>query len=332
MHHYATKDYIADEKTSGSIVRIMGRIQVLAIAGVGRSGSTLLEKILGQHPDFFPIGEFAMLWGEMNHNFLCNCGKSFFDCAFWTQVFEQASGGFDGIEADEILRIRQSVDRNYYIPLIRNPALRSKGYQKKLSRFVEVLSNIYSSISELSGPKIILDSSKSPAYFHILSLVPGVELTIIHLVRDSRAVAYSWQKKKRMTYSIDREQYIEQQGAAEAAIKWAAKNVVANTLKPIAKNYIFVRYEDFATNPEKITAHILGKIGKKTDEVDKLMRGSMTPMETHGILGNPTPRAQKQGLTIQKDTEWHEKLPQLDKSIVTFLTLPLLAKYGYLSE
>ncbi|MEO0644841.1 MAG: sulfotransferase [Cyanobacteria bacterium J06650_10] len=308
------------------------RIQILAITGVGRSGSTLLEKILGQHEDFFPIGEFAMLWGEMNHDFLCNCGESFFECAFWTQVFERASGGFEGIDADEILKIRQSVDRNYYIPLIRNPALRPKGYQKKLSRFIEVLSSIYSSISELSGDKIILDSSKSPAYFHILSLVPEVELTIIHLVRDSRAVAYSWQKKKRMTYSVDREQYIEQQGAAEAAIKWAAKNVVANTLKPIAKNYVFVRYEDFATEPEKTTQYILKAIGKESTEIDSLMGGNAAVTETHGILGNPTPRSQKQGITIRQDNEWHEKLPQLDKSIVTLLTLPLLAKYGYLSD
>ncbi len=310
----------------------MGRIQVLAITGVGRSGSTLLEKILGQHEDFFPIGEFAMLWGEMNHDFLCNCGASFFNCDFWTQVFEQATGGFDGINADEILKIRQAVDRNYYIPLIRNPVLRTKGYQAKLSRFVDILSKIYSAIDERAGNKIILDSSKSPAYFHILSLVPNVELTIIHLVRDSRAVAYSWQKRKRMTYSVDTEQYIERQGAAEAAVKWAAKNAVTDTLKPIAENYVFIRYEDFATDPEKVTRQILKAIGKETSGLEYLMGEQAGLTETHGILGNPTPRSQKQGIQIRKDTEWHQKLSQLDKSVVTLLTLPLLAKYGYLSD
>lgn len=310
----------------------MGNIQVLAIAGVGRSGSTILETALGQHQDFFPIGEFAMLWGEMNHDFLCNCGESFFKCTFWKTVFDQATDGFQGIDPDEILKIRQAIDRNSLIPLIRTPALRPKGYDSKLNRFLEVLSKIYSSIHEQSGGKIILDSSKSPAYFHILSLIPDIKLTIIHLVRDSRAVAYSWQKKKKMTYSLDREQYIERQGTAEASVKWLAKNMVAHTLTSIAANYTVIRYEDFANNPKDIVRTIVTEMGKDPNKLAYLTGEAADLSETHGILGNPTPRAQTQTIQIRQDTDWQDKLNWLDKWIVLFLTWPLLLRYGYFSS
>ena len=39
-----------------------GAPRVLFIAGTGRSGSTLLERLLGQIPEVAPLGEVVHLW------------------------------------------------------------------------------------------------------------------------------------------------------------------------------------------------------------------------------------------------------------------------------
>ncbi len=52
------------------------------------------------------------------------------------------------------------------------------------------------------GGLVIIDSSKYATDCLLLSQPPGVRVHAIHLVRDSRAVAYSWQRRKPRPGSI----------------------------------------------------------------------------------------------------------------------------------
>jgi len=61
--------------------------KVIYIVGEGRSGSTLLERILGQHPDIFATGELQYIWNRsFIENQLCSCGKAFYDCEVWEGI------------------------------------------------------------------------------------------------------------------------------------------------------------------------------------------------------------------------------------------------------
>ena len=63
-------------------------VTVLFVAGFGRNGGTLLDRVLGSVDGFCSLGEFRFVWQKgVVRNELCNCGVPFRDCPFWTAVF-----------------------------------------------------------------------------------------------------------------------------------------------------------------------------------------------------------------------------------------------------
>ena len=69
------------------------RVKVLYIAGSGRSGSTILDRILGQLDGFFSVGELCNLWdrGLLAHR-KCGCGVPVDQCPTWTGILATGFG------------------------------------------------------------------------------------------------------------------------------------------------------------------------------------------------------------------------------------------------
>ena len=59
-------------------------------------------------------------------------------------------------------------------------------------------------LSQVTGAVAFVDTSKTPAYARKLSEVPGVDLYVLNLVRDPRAVACSWYKRKKSLTGVRR--------------------------------------------------------------------------------------------------------------------------------
>src|SRR5687768_409663 len=82
------------------------RVKVLFILGWARSGSTLLDQILGTEEGFFSTGELRWIWlrGLVQQR-NCGCGRRVVECPFWTAVLERAYSTplDDGFNAEEIL-------------------------------------------------------------------------------------------------------------------------------------------------------------------------------------------------------------------------------------
>src|SRR4029453_1715634 len=91
--------------------------KVLFIGALGRSGTTLLERSLGQIEGFCAVGEIRHIWDRsFAANELCGCGVPFRGCDFWTAVVDEAYGGFAALDASELVAMKYSVDRTRYIP------------------------------------------------------------------------------------------------------------------------------------------------------------------------------------------------------------------------
>ena len=134
-------------------------VKVLYIGGFGRSGSTLVERILGQLPGFCSAGEIVFLWQRgLLENQLCGCGATFSECDFWTRVGKTAFGGWDQVDAAEMLALQREVDRNRYIPAMVAPRLRP-GAKPALARYTAALSSLYQGIREVSGARVVIDAS-----------------------------------------------------------------------------------------------------------------------------------------------------------------------------
>ena len=73
----------------------MSRITVVYLSGFGRSGSTLVERMLGAAPGWVNVGELVDLARSVARaDELCGCGEPFSRCPVWTQVGEAAFGGW----------------------------------------------------------------------------------------------------------------------------------------------------------------------------------------------------------------------------------------------
>jgi len=63
------------------------KIKVLYITGWGRSGSTILDNIMGQIDGFFSVGELRYIWDRnLIENRLCGCGVPLEECPIWSQI------------------------------------------------------------------------------------------------------------------------------------------------------------------------------------------------------------------------------------------------------
>ena len=67
--------------------------QVVYVGSWGRSGSTLLDLVLGQIPGFVSVGELRYLWERgLAERQLCGCGRPVTGCPFWGAVLEEVFG------------------------------------------------------------------------------------------------------------------------------------------------------------------------------------------------------------------------------------------------
>ena len=71
----------------------MSAQRVMYVASWSRSGSTLLDLMLGQIPGFVSVGELRFLWERgVREGQLCGCGAPVPKCPFWSRVLEEVFG------------------------------------------------------------------------------------------------------------------------------------------------------------------------------------------------------------------------------------------------
>jgi hypothetical protein len=192
-----------------------------------------------------------------------------------------------------------------------------------------MLRDLYRALAETSEREVIIDSSKSPAYLYLLAQVPGIDLRVIHLVRDPRAVAYSWSRSP--VPDPDGRAVMPRWGPANAALLWLGINAMTNrVVKQIAVPLARVRYEDLVRD----TVGVLAKIktfgwsaGGETASAD--VSGTEVALPSgHLCSGNPM-RFQRGTVQIKEDVAWRSEMSARNRRLVETLAFPLLLRYRY---
>ena len=137
---------------------------VVYIAGSGRSGSTLVERVLGEIPSMTNVGELMDLARRSApENERCGCGLAFGDCPFWTKVGEHAFGGWEPGQLADLERLRASVARQRYLPKLLAFAAAGRGFRADVAKFGAGYAAIYQAIADTDGANCVVDASKVPA-------------------------------------------------------------------------------------------------------------------------------------------------------------------------
>ncbi len=303
-------------------------VRILNIIGCGRSGSTMLHNILGQIDGFFAVGELRDVWERgLLWDWKCGCGVRFGECDVWHRVLDHAFGGRDKLDAEEMARFTESF-RIRDLPLTWIPLLRRRKF-RQLEPYMERIRAIYASIHDVTGCRVIVDSSKNPSYGHLLEQIPGIEVAYIHFIRDAPAVAYSWTKRK----LFEAGKAMPRRKVSKSALQWNARNLSAELFLPkSADRRIEIRYEDFMLDPQSAVANILKWYGESTASLPFTSSHEVTlERANHSVFGNAV-RFQTGSVSLRTDDQWRKKLSRRDALVVNALTFPLRARYGYLSR
>jgi hypothetical protein len=334
--------------------------RVVFLGGLGRSGTTLLERILGEVPGVCALGEVVHLWQrDVRDNESCGCGSEFRDCAFWAEIGERAFGGWGNVDVDAILRLRARVERTRHIPTLAVPRL-ARSRVSEIRTYADYYARVYRAAIDVSGAHVIVDSSKHSALAYCLRW-SGLDLRVVHVVRDSRGVAYSWTKRitRPEAVPIDEARMIRPETAPElgdgadlaapairprdggsdemtryspgrSAVLWTAHNAAFGLLSRCGVPVQRVQYEHLISSPRPTIAAIAAFAGIEVtaDELPFLSDTTVTLDTCHSAAGNPM-RFVTGDIPLRHDDAWIAALPPNQRRLVGAITAPMLGAYGY---
>jgi hypothetical protein len=306
-------------------------VDVVYIGGSGRSGSTVLALLLGRLPGFVPVGGLTNLWERgLQKNYLCGCGSHFRDCPFWEGVGQEAFGGWENLDVDEILRLKHAATRYRHMLWLIAPRPRS-AYVEKLNEYSSYVTKVYRAVTRVSGRSIVVDNSHDTPLGFFLRRAPDIHAHILHLVRDSRGVAFSASKQMLRPEATASPTYMERYSAAKSGLEWVVSNLPYHATRSSSLPRLRIYYESLVASPATEIARIAEFLGSKASpsELSIFATGSIDIADNHMMSGNPH-RLGRREIQLRLDDEWRTKMRPRDQMIVTLLTSPLALAYGYL--
>ncbi len=296
-------------------------VKVLYIAGFERSGSTILQNVLGQMPGFTAIGEARYFWDELEDGTtLCGCGALVRECDFWNRVLSSGFGEPGRIPLQDVIKQRERKQRDL-LPMLLG---RDRSLAARMHGYLGCLDTFYRTICQLTGSKVIIDSSKSPLYSYTLGMIGSLDVFAVHLVRDPMGVAHSIMKRKAEGHPSYRNWNI-----GRVALSWTIWNTAIGLLwRKKRQRLLMMRYEDFIRSPRAALEKIMPFICEEAEELPFKEADSVIMRSTHTIGGSPS-RFKLGVVKLEPDRRWQWRLTQRQRLAVKLWTMPLRRRYGY---
>jgi hypothetical protein len=292
------------------------------------SGSTLLSFLLGAHPEVATVGEMFIAPSHNTDAYSCSCGEPIERCSFWRRVSDKMAGRgvpFDVRGAETSLsagsygpfgsRVVWSEPRGPFLEGVRRTALALlPGVRRELDRRIAVNRHLAEAVLDLRGARVFVDATKRPGRALLLRRDPQLDLQVIHLVRDGRAVARSAFRNLGRTIE-------------DGARSWAASlrhaEELQRTLPP--ERWLTVRHEDLCREPCGTLARIFDFQKVSPDfqigDIRDFRAGD------HHIIGNRMRLSRAS--EIRLDERWRTELAPDQRRTVERIAGPGLARYGY---
>jgi len=331
-------------------------VSVLMITGSARSGSTILDIVLGNHPHIESVGEVMDLirTGWISRESLrgidpnrrrvpiCTCGKRldvlYVDtpdeaCPFWSRVRGEWVERADPESIESYPKLRGNFERTRLALLIQQclRLLYEKRRQSASFRSYAGLTRaFFESIRAVSGKPIIVDSTKSPVRAFAYSLVPGIDLYVVHLVRDGRGVITS--RKKTFKKDIRAGIMWDHEGFPmwRTVVRWIGLNLATEWVctRLGSKRTMRLRYEDFVADPKGALERIGSLLQLDMTDVAEAASSGQPMQAGHNVGGN---RTKKSGtITLRPDAhEWRTALSPAEQRLSWMLMGWLMRRYGY---
>ncbi|KXB09559.1 hypothetical protein AKJ60_00090 [candidate division MSBL1 archaeon SCGC-AAA385M11] len=299
---------------------MLKKTNLIYIASNGRSGSTLLDLLLGIHRNIWTLGEFQVLpWEVMAQRQGCGCGDPVADCAFWKDIlhkyeveltkgnihkFRQSHGQGKVLRGFELLRM-----------FSRNGAQRNSNFAGYGQENALILQAILQKARRIKDVQYLVDASKDPYRLYWLAKSGFFQVYCIHLTKDPRAFVYSMIKNDKSNV----------RKIIRMSIRYLVENAIIDLVgrKCTDMNFIHIRYEDLASKPQETMNWIFSTLGLNSAGYNPT---DFRQAENHAISGNAM---RHRNDNIKLDEKWRVKLTESKQNIVKTITYPQAKRYGY---
>lgn len=311
------------------------RINLLYVASIGRSGTTLLESMLGAHPALATCGELHLWPHEIRMGGVRPCGSGQYvqDCPFWTEMrrrvdpLAQPSPQLDHFrehhDGGRTLRVARLSDVR---PGPLSPPVADQVRTYGQNNYA-IFSAFQQLVEEITGrrPEWIVDASKDP-YRLLWLLRSGLfNVKVVHMVKDPRGFAYSVTKDWVDASSL-RGHASRYYRTARQSLAWVVQNQLLDRIRThhlSPENYQLLRYETLASAPHDSFRAVCEFIGVeyRASAVTDFRSGSQFT-----IAGNPM---RYENRPIQLDEKWKSRLPRSSQLIARTITGLNRHRFGY---
>lgn len=268
---------------------------VVYIMSDRRSGSTLLENILSHSKQTLAIGELLLLKQyilkeELGNKWKCSCGKAVTNCPFWSSVLS-AYKTTPETQIKWQFKAARHKSLKHFLKIIKTP---------ENQQTTQNLLAIYKTIAEQTGSSFIIDSSKDPLQALAVHEAsdPQIEIKVIWLTRDLRAIASSKRKWS-----------IKNKKPTKSLLQWLLNSFYYKSISRKIYNYLPAShklkfsYEFIASHPQEAVQKIASFL-----KIEPFAPPEYMSIDNlHTIAGTPT-RFQPKPIAL--DNSWKELYKQ----------------------
>lgn len=315
-------------------------VKEVFVCSAARSGSTLLDMLLGQHPKIESLGEINFLGKSIARNEQCSCGELVQKCPVWGDVFSQIKREkgidllsqpygmwqwdtwMDNANADfnqqtrlylSARLLRRAITKLHYVPVFH----KLFSLPPKLEKGIQNAFYMYDLIRKLRSADIVVDSSKEVYKAISIYLKAPESVRLIFLSRDGRGVMYS------RLYSGVR----TEESPSYAIRQW--RKYHAQSL-PLIERWVdsrhvkYLRYEDLVASPDRVMEDVFHWLALECNEIPPMQRNKIL----HIAGGNDGTKAQF-GNGVKLDERWKNGLSASELELFERLAGPLNKSLGY---
>jgi hypothetical protein len=318
------------------------------ILAASHSGSTLLSMLLGCHPQVVTVGELKFspkAIGDLDR-YRCSCGALIRACGFWDRVRNgMAARGFefDLAQAGTDYRISESryagrllgpMYQDRFLEGLRDVALSLSGtWRQHLPEIHRRNAALASVVCEITAADVVVDSSKIALRLKYLLRNPELDVKVIRLVRDGRAVALTYmdpagfadaQNPALRSGGMGGSREDERLGVATAARRWRRcmkeAESILQWLPP--SQWVKVRYEDYCRDPDTTLDRLYRFLDVEPHRPPREFRTMKQHVIGNGMRLDTTSE-------VRLDERWRDVLTEQDLRTFDQIAGETNGQYGY---
>jgi hypothetical protein len=321
--------------------------RLVYLLAASHSGSTLLSMLLGAQTGACTVGELKASSMGDPEQYRCSCKELITQCRFWKEVTaamsEQGYDDFDITRAGtSIFEIESPYIRRLLAPLQRGPILEfvrdlclaaSPEWRAHLRETNRRNVALIRSIRLVSGADVVVDSSKLALRLKYLLRITGLDIKVVRVIRDGRAVSLTYTDEWNFADAADpslrgggtgKQRPPPRRSMVEAAREWRRSNEAADWLiaQLSPEQWTKVRYEELCAEPEKTLQRLLVFLGLNPTGMTMDYRSREQHVIGNGMRMDSTSE-------IRLDERWKSQLTLADLKTFDAVAGDLNRQYGY---